>query len=386
MTRPTGVRLGIIGTGWVGLTRARTAAADGRVTELHLADINPETVRRAAAETGATSRATDYKELLDANQVDAIIISAAPEDTHYPIARDCLAAGKHVLLEKPMALTLDEADDLIEVAEATGTTFTVGYSQRFQPKFAFVREQFDSGALGEPTTILISRHLTRELGAKIASRGPLGPVQMEATHDIDLALWWLHPRRPKRIYAQSANGIMLDPYALPDCAWIMITMADGAVVTIGADWSLPTESPGYSSVMAEVVGTGGGVFVDESHRDLLLTTHQGGILRPLSTMPGEPVGSVYRGPMEAETRHFIECVAFGRTPVVTARQARLVMAVTLAADLSAERSEPVSLDEIDEAPPGEAQLDEAQLDEAQLDEAQLDEAQLDEAQLNEAQP
>ena len=340
---PKGARLGIIGTGWVGLRRARIAAADGRVSELHLADVRGKTVLLAAAETNATSFRCDYKELLDADAVDALIVSTAPEDTHYPIARDCLAAGKHVLLEKPMALTLDEADDLIEVAEGTGATFTVGYSQRFQPKFAFVKEQFDSGALGQPTTILISRHLTRELGAKIASRGPLGPVQMEATHDIDLALWWLYPRRPTRVYAQSANGIMLDRYAQPDCAWIMITMEDGTVVTIGADWSLPTESPGYSSVIAEVVGTDGGVFVDESHRDLLLTTAQGGIVRPLSTMPGEPVGSVYQGPMEAETKHFIECIAFGRVPVVTARQARLVMEVTLAADLSAARNEAVSL-------------------------------------------
>src|SRR5215475_10366722 len=107
---PKGVRLGIVGTGWVGLTRARIAAADGRVSELHLADVKRETVLLAAAETNATSYRCDYRELLDADAVDALIVSTAPEDTHYPIARDCLAAGKHVLLEKPMALTLDEAD------------------------------------------------------------------------------------------------------------------------------------------------------------------------------------------------------------------------------------------------------------------------------------
>src|SRR5262249_48283648 len=283
--------------------------------------------------TNATSYRCDYGELLDADAVDALIVSAAPEDTHYPIARDCLTAGKHVLLEKPMALTLDEADGLIEVAERAGATLTVGYSQRFQPKCAYVKEQSDGGALGRPTTILISRHLTRELGAKIASRGTLGPVQMEATHDIDLALWWLYPRRPARVYAQSANGIMLDRYAQPDCAWIMITMEDGTVVTIGANWSLPTESPGYSSVIAEAVGADGGVFVDESPGALLLRTAKGGSVRPFSTMRGEAVGSVYGGRMGAETKPFIECIAFGRAPVVPARQSRLVMEVTLAADL-----------------------------------------------------
>src|SRR5262249_57558316 len=114
------------------------------------------------------------------------------------------------------------------------------------------------GAGGGVTRIRVRRHGAGEVGARIASRGQLGPVQMEATHDIGLALWWLLPRRPARIYAQSANGIMLDRYAQPDCAWIMITMDDGTVVTIGADWSLPPESPGHSSVMAEAVGTGGG--------------------------------------------------------------------------------------------------------------------------------
>ncbi|MGH9103583.1 MAG: Gfo/Idh/MocA family protein [Acidimicrobiales bacterium] len=339
----TPFRLGIIGTGWVGSTRARTAAASGHVTELHLADIDPEALDAVARETGAASAVSDYREMLADDRVDAVIVSSAPETTHHPIARACLAAGKHLLLEKPMALELVQAEQLIDLAEAAGVTFTVGYSQRFKPKFAFVKEQFASGSLGRATTILVTRHITRELGAKIAGRGALGPVQMEATHDIDLALWWLHPRRPVRVYAQSANGIMAEPYGLPDATWVLITMDDGAVVTIGADWSLPMESPGYSSVMAEAVGTDGAVFVDESHRDLMVTTAAGGIRRPLSTMPGEPVGSVYSGPMEAETKHFIECVAFSRQPVVEPRQALVAMEVTLAADLSAARNEPVTV-------------------------------------------
>lgn len=334
-------RLGIIGTGWVGFTRALVAAASGHVSELHLADIDAAALARTADATGAASTVADYRQLLDSDAVDAMIVSTAPETTHYPIARDCLAAGKHVLLEKPMALTLAEADDLIAVSESSRAMFTVGYSQRFRPNFVFLKEQIANGELGRATTILVTRHITRELGAKIARRGALGPVQMEATHDIDLALWWLAPRRPARVYAQSANGIMHDPYGLPDATWTMITMEDGAVVTIGADWSLPTESPGYCSVVVEAVGTEGAAFIDDSHRDLLVTTAKHGIRRPLSTMPGEAVGSVYRGPMEAETRHFIDCVARGRQPVVTARQARLAMAVTLAADDSAARGTPV---------------------------------------------
>jgi predicted dehydrogenase len=336
------LRLGIIGTGWIGENRARTAAADGRVAELHLADLSPEAGANVGAKLGAHS-VVDHRELLNADTVDAVIVSTAPETTHYPIARDCLMAGKHLLLEKPMALTIAEADELLALARSAGVLFTVGYTQRFHPKFAFVRQQIALGAVGGVTSVLISRHLARDLGAKICRRGELGPAQMEATHDIDLALWWLAPAHPVRVYAQSASGIMRSQFGLPDCTWVMVTMDNGSVVTIGADWSLPVDVPGFSSVIAEVVGREGAVFVDESHRDLLLSTVVAGLVRPLSTMPGERIGPVYQGPMEAETRHFIDCVVTGSPPLVQAEQARVTMQVALAADQSVACGGPVDL-------------------------------------------
>ena len=292
---------------------------------------------------GATSVVGDYRALLETGRVDAVIISTAPETTHHPIARDCLRAGKHVLLEKPMALTLEDADELIRLAQDASVHLAVGYTQRFVPKFAFVKEQLAGGGLGRAVTVMLSRHITRALGQKISSRGELGPAQMEGTHDIDLALWWLDPARPVRVYAQSVNGIMKPAFGLPDCIWIVVTMDDGTAFTIGANWNLPLESPGFSSVIAEVVGTEGAVFVDESHRDLLLSHVESGLTRPLSSMPGELVGHVYQGPMEAETNHFIECVRGGRPPLVTAEQARLAMEVALAAEMSAEQGGPIRL-------------------------------------------
>ena len=93
----------------------------------------------------------------------------------------------------------------------------------------------------------------------------------------------------------------------------------------------------------EFVATEGVLLIDDTHRDVVLNTMKGGMVLPLSTMPGEQVGHVYQGPMEAETIHFIEAVALDRPVLVTPEQARQVMEVTLAADLSAERHQPVSL-------------------------------------------
>ncbi|HLH70091.1 MAG TPA: Gfo/Idh/MocA family oxidoreductase [Candidatus Dormibacteraeota bacterium] len=341
MKGPRPFRMGVIGTGWIGRRRALTCASHPLVAELHLADARAEVVEEVAAATGATSVEVDYRRLL--GRVDAVIVSSAPETTHYPIARDCLAAGKHILLEKPMALRLSEADDLLAQARESGAKLAVGYTQRFSPRFAYVKACVVEGRLGRPVTALVSRHLTRALGERIAGRGELGPAQMEATHDIDLALWWMEGARPVKVYAQSVDGVMRPRHGLPDCTWIVVTNHDGTAFTVGANWNLPPEAPGFSSAMVGFVGTEGAIFIDDSHRDLLLSTVKGGLTRPLSTMPGEQVGHVYRGPMEAETLHFIEAVARDQPVLVTGEQARVVMEVTLAADLSAQLGRPVEL-------------------------------------------
>jgi predicted dehydrogenase len=120
-------------------------------------------------------------------------------------------------------------------------------------------------------------------------------------------------------------------------------MDSGVVFTVGAGWILPPLYPNYSTTQIEFVGTEGALMIDDSHKDVALMTMKNGLVYPMSTMPGEPVGHVYAGPMARETDFFASCVAFDRPVLVTPEEARLVMEVYVAADLSAERNEPVEL-------------------------------------------
>src|SRR5205814_4059634 len=126
----------------------------------------------------------DYKQLLGNREIEAVYISATPESTHYPMAKDALAAGKHVFLEKPIAMTLAEADELIATARSRNLKFTIGYSQRFNPKYAYVRKCIREATIGRPLTAVVTRHTTRMLGTKISGRSKLSPAAMEATHDL----------------------------------------------------------------------------------------------------------------------------------------------------------------------------------------------------------
>lgn len=337
------INIGIIGTGWCGGIRANTCANSALVDELHIAEIKPERLDEVAKETGAKTATTDHTELLANGAIDAFIISATPETTHYPMARDCLKAGKHVFLEKPLAMTLKEADELLDLATANTLKFTIGYSQRFNPKFAYVKKSFADGTLGEPVSALISRHISRNLGNKIGGRIKLSPAAMEATHDLDFALWCLEPAKPIRVYAQAVNKVMRPAHGVEDCMWIIVTMDDGTVLTVGAGWILPPAYPNFSTTTIEFIGSKGALMIDDSHKDVMLTTMDGGIVHPMSTMPGEQVDHVFAGPMHNETLHFLEAVAYDRPVMVTPEQARKVMEVYLAADLSAERNEPVPL-------------------------------------------
>ena len=339
------IAVAVVGTGWCGGIRAETLAAHPLVKTLDVAEVRPERLAEIAGKTRARVATKDYQDQVAKADLQAVYISATPESTHYPMARDFLAAGKHVFLEKPIALELAEADELIEIAKSENLKFTIGYSQRFNPKYAYVRKTIRDGTIGKPVSALVSRHITRGLGSKISGRIKLSPAAMEATHDLDFVLWCLEPARPVRVYSQVNFGAMraASGKEIADTQWLTVTMDSGLSFVVGGGWSLPPGYPNFSTTWIEMVGTEGVVMVDDSHRDVVVNTVGKGMQLPLSTMPGEFVEHTYAGPMAAETVHFLEAVALDRPVLVTPEHARMVMEVYLAADLSAERNEAVAL-------------------------------------------
>jgi scyllo-inositol 2-dehydrogenase (NAD+) len=339
------IGVAIVGTGWCGGIRAQTCASSPLVKALYLAETRPERLAEVAQSTKALKSVADYRELVSIADIDAVYISATPETTHFPMARDFLAAGKQVFLEKPIALELSEADELVSLAREKDLKFTIGYSQRFNPKFAYVRKCVRDGTIGRPVSALVSRHITRNLGKKISGRIKLSPAAMESTHDLDFVLWCLEPAKPVRVYSQANYGVMQETSGAPiaDTQWITVTMDSGLAFVVGGGWTLPPGYPNFSTTWIEMIGTEGAVMVDDSHRDVVVNTMAKGMQLPMSTMPGEPVDHTYAGPMAAETIHFLEAVALDRPVLVTPEHARMVMEVYIAADLSAESGQPVNL-------------------------------------------
>ena len=337
------VEAAVIGTGWCGGIRAETLSRSALVDRLHICEIRPERLAEIQALTNPATATADYQDIVRNGAIEVVYISTTPEQTHFPIARDCLQAGKHVLLEKPIAMEFWEADELITLAKRGNLKFTIGYSQRFNPKIAYAKKTIADGTLGRVVSVMVSRHLSRTLGKKIASRVKLSPVAMESTHDLDFVFWLLDPAKPQRVYSQGAYGFMQPINGSFDIMWSTVTMNDGSLVVVGGGWNLPPSYPNYSSTWIEITGTEGALILDDTHRDHWLNTVKDGTVYPMSTMPGEQVDHVFAGQMGPETIHFLESVLLDRAPMVSAEHARNVMATYTAADLSAATGEPVDL-------------------------------------------
>ncbi len=337
------VEVAIIGTGWCGGIRAQTLAQSALVDKLHLCEIREDRLAEVRQLTGAATATTDYHDIIRNPAIEVVYISTTPEGTHYPIARDCLKAGKHVLLEKPIGLDLSEADHLINIARQNNVKFTIGYSQRFNPKIAYAKKKIKDGTLGDVVNIMVSRHLARGLGSKIANRVKLSPAAMESTHDLDFVFWLLEPAKPVRIYSQGAYGYMKDLNGSYDCMWSTVTMDNGVVVVLGGGWNLPPSYPNYCATWIEITGTEGALMLDDTQRDNWLNTVKDGTQFAMSTMPGEHVDHVFAGQMGPETLHFLESVLLDRPVMVAPEHARMVMEAYCAADVSADTNEPVTL-------------------------------------------
>ncbi len=350
------VEAGVIGVGWIGGLRADTLSRTALVDKLHLCDIKPDRLAEVKKLYKPATVTLDYNDLINNDNIRVVYVSTTPEANHYRIARDCLKAGKNVMLEKPIALELWEADELIQLSNRNNLKFTIGYSQRFNPKVAFAKKKITDGTLGNVVSVLVSRHLSRELGKKIASRVRLSPVVMESTHDLDFVFWLLEPAKPIRVYSQGAYGYMQPINGSHDVMFTTVTMDNGVVVMIGGGWNFPPSFPNYCSTWIEITGTEGALTLDDTQRDNWLNTAKRGQEFPMSTMPGEWVDHVYAGGLGPETMHFLEACIRDTAVMVTPESARRVMETYSAADLSADWNTPIDLPLTNETISGIAEL------------------------------
>ena len=350
---PIGV--GLIGSGRMGRLRATLARGAPQVGFLALADVDPARVELIAEEVRADFHSTDAEAVLSHPDVDAVIVST-PEHAHTdPVCR-ALELGKPVLVEKPLALTLADADRILETLRRTGGDLHVGYTQRLRRRFLNAKEQIAQGRLGRPLTARLSIYNPSHMAREIYARSPhAGPVLDTMTYMVDIGLWYFEGRKPVRVFGQGTNRVF-PHHPGGDGAWALCTLDDGSTLSLGATWLQPSNWPAnVCQIMIDVMGSEGALIIDDSHRDTVLATTkpmpspyapgvEHDVLFLESMMAGDFLLGEFWGPMRDETRSWLEHVTTGRdVPITPPDHARTVLEVTLAIEQSVRQGRPIDL-------------------------------------------
>jgi myo-inositol 2-dehydrogenase/D-chiro-inositol 1-dehydrogenase len=230
------VRFGLIGYGAWGSHHARAIAEHAGAELRAVAARTPATLERAKGELPAgVARYADYREMLAREELDAVVV-VLPTDLHYDAARAVLESGRHLLLEKPMALTLEHCDALNALAREKGKLLAVGHEFRLSSLWGRVKQMIDAGEIGEPQYALI------ELWRRPYRLGTEGWrydinrvgnwILEEPIHFFDLARWYLQSvGEPVSVFAQ-ASARRKDHPELQDNFSAMLRFPTGAYAVI----------------------------------------------------------------------------------------------------------------------------------------------------------
>ncbi|MCZ7910933.1 Gfo/Idh/MocA family oxidoreductase [Agrobacterium leguminum] len=332
------VNVGLIGAGRIGSFHGETVARRLVDAELvAIADPAPGAAAGLVEKLGVDAAYTDIAALLAHPGLDAVII-ATPARFHTNVLVQTAEAGKAIFCEKPMALTLEDADRAIAAARSAGVPLQVGFNRRWDQAFAEGRAAIDAGKVGAPQLI---RSLTRDPGPFAADPGriPLWTIFYETLiHDFDTLLWLNPGARPVEVFAMADALVRPDAKGegFLDTAVVNIRFDNGSIAVAEANFSALY---GYD-IRGEVFGSAGMVTMGDVRRSSMTLFDGRGVSNETWRRDTDHFVHGYT----AQLASFITAVHQGTmSEGPTGHDARNALAVALAAIQSVSRKQPVAL-------------------------------------------
>jgi predicted dehydrogenase len=351
------IGLGIIGSGRIGTLRARLASDHPAVNFIATADREPSNARALADKVGAKVYSCNNLEIINHPDVTAVVVSTA-EGEHAEAVLAAIAAGKPVLVEKPIALSTVEADSIIAAAERANANVRVGYSRRYKDRYLIAKEQIIQGRIGKITGAAARVFNSSSQALAMLKRDPHAtPVVDALTYYVDLMSWFLGGAKLTEVYSRGTKGMLKSHgHEVDDVVYSVLSYDDGSTVNLGISYALPANYPALGhAARVEMVGTEGVMILDDDHTDQIMYSEKGlpHVYLPDHTVnmvflqsgtPGDWALGDFWGPIANETRAWLDHLATGKPCVLaTPREARATLEATLAIELSVESGRAVRL-------------------------------------------
>lgn len=301
------MKVGVIGTGMMGKNHARVYSELEGVELVGVAD--PSTEGRDVAKKHGCAHYSDYKHLLEKEKPDAVSL-CVPTSMHHTLAIDVIKNGTNLLVEKPIAKSVDEAEEIVSLAEKEGVKLAVGHIERFNPAVQELKKLMDKGKLGDVTSIL-----ARRVGLFPPRIKDANVIIDIAVHDIDVFRYLLG-KDPEVIHASGGKALIHDREDYAD----IFMKYNGTNGFIEVNWLTPVKIR-----VLNVTGTKGYAQLNYISQDLRLyesayrKTYDefGEFVLQLGNPREIPVSVKKQEPLKLELEDFVESIKKDRQPLVT---------------------------------------------------------------------
>ncbi len=328
------VRIGLVGCGSFGRSHLEAFRGLAGVEVPAVFDTDVDRARQLAAEFGIPRVCASLEELCALAELDAVDVVTS-EDAHAKPTLHAFAEGKHVFVEKPMALDPGDCELMIQAAETAGRILMVGHILRFETKYRLLKEAVAAGRLGR----IVSMHARRNRPKTLLERYQrTHPALENSIHDVDLMLWYTGQRvRRVRGYQRNATGVRH-----ADVFWGIIEFEKETIGVVETIWLLPQQAGVGLDDAFHLVATRGVGNVRLEPGALTFWTETGFETPDVSY--GPLMAGVAGGALREELIYFCECVRNNRQPErITAPEAAYAVEVTRALVESATSGKDISL-------------------------------------------
>ena len=319
------LNIGVIGLGAIGQKHCSAIAVLERARLCAVADINEKLLSSTATQYGATPY-NDVQDLLKHLDLDAVVV-ATPDHLHRDACVLAAQAGKHILVEKPIATTVEDAEAIIAAAEAANVKLMVGFTLRFSLHYMQAKKAASDGTLGD----LVSIYARREnvISQPDRLKGRCGVLMFLGPHDFD-AMRWIVGSEPVNIYTQAATSVP-SAYPIENETFSIIRFANGVIGCAQIGWYLQDKHAAGRDFKLDIIGNKGSLNLDQMRQGIEIYTQNG------AKFPSVSAGLV------DEDRAFVDCILDNKAVPATGQDGLAAVRMVLAAMQSMETRQPVDL-------------------------------------------
>lgn len=337
--------IGIIGCGIWGTIHAQTFSSSPFTQLLSVCDQDRDRAEQLSLKYGSKNYTTDYQEILSNPEISAISI-ATPDHTHTQIVLDALNAGKHVLVEKPLATTVKECKQILAARDASGTILMVDFHNHWNIPFMQVKKMVESGELGDLQMINVRLNDTIYVPTKMLSwASKSSPAHFLGSHVVDL-IRWITSDEIIKVYSVSRSEVLRKKgIDTPDFYQTILEFSNGASAYVENCWILAENSPNIFEFKGDFIGSKGSTFVNVSHHRMIEKYTEEAAGFPDVSGVVDRYGKAL-GFCTASIEHFIDCIQNNTKPIVTGEDGLIATQVVQAMEESARTGHPVDLQPI----------------------------------------